>query len=63
MDNKLEPCWRKSSYSGNGGTSCVEVASTASDVRIRDTKANGTGPVLVVAPDVWRSLVMLLKAE
>ena len=36
--------WRKSSYSGNGGQSCVEVAST-DVVLVRDT-TDRTGPVL-----------------
>jgi hypothetical protein len=25
MENPLDPCWRKSTYSANGGTDCVEV--------------------------------------
>ena len=60
--------WRKSSYSGNGGTDCVEVGApaTADRVLVRDTKDCG-GPVLrrehghwikAVAPDPNASVVM-----
>ena len=30
MEDMMEPRWRKSSYSGNGGSDCVEVASNLS---------------------------------
>ncbi|MDH2428398.1 DUF397 domain-containing protein [Sphaerisporangium sp. TRM90804] len=45
--------WRKSSFSGDEGDDCVEVASNLPDVRaVRDSK-NPSGPVLVVAPGEW----------
>ena len=44
--------WRKSSYSGNGGSSCIEVASDNAVV-VRDT-TDRTGPVLRFTPDAWR---------
>jgi hypothetical protein len=37
--------WRKSSYSGNGGASCVEVAGHDGMILVRDTKDHGRGPV------------------
>jgi hypothetical protein len=52
--------WRKSSYSGGNGGSCVEVGQ-AGRVLVRDTKQAGTGPVLAFAPDAWRELVNRLK--
>jgi uncharacterized protein DUF397 len=45
--------WRKSSYSGNGGGECVEVAHQATRVLIRDTQ-DRTGPVLRFTPEAWR---------
>ncbi|MEU5690968.1 DUF397 domain-containing protein [Actinosynnema sp. NPDC020468] len=39
------PTWRKSTYSGSGQTSCVEVAHTAVTTLVRDSK-NPTGPTL-----------------
>ena len=46
--------WRKSSYSTNGGASCVEVASDISDgiVALRDSK-DRQGPALIVGADQW----------
>ena len=40
--------WRKSSYSGANGGECVEVATTADTVLVRDSK-NRTGNVLSVS--------------
>jgi hypothetical protein len=51
--------WRKSSYSGNGGSSCIEVASDGA-VIVRDTK-DRTGPALRFTPDAWRRLTKQLK--
>jgi hypothetical protein len=45
MEDKIDPRWRKSSYSGNGGGSCIEVADQAARVLVRDTQ-DRTGPVL-----------------
>ena len=50
--------WRKSSYSGDGN-SCVELASArdgaGSVVGVRDTKADGRGPVLEFRRVLFRS--------
>jgi hypothetical protein len=53
--------WRKSSYSGGNGGSCVEVADHDNRVQVRDTKANGRGPVLRFSPAAWRSFANQLK--
>jgi hypothetical protein len=52
MQTMSDP-WRKSSYSGNGGQDCVEVAGDDA-VLIRDTTQDGAGPVLRFAPAAWR---------
>jgi hypothetical protein len=49
--------WRKSSYSGNGGPTCVEVARNLPEiVAVRDSK-DAAGPVLTVAPAAWDSFI------
>lgn len=53
--------WRKSSYSGNNGGDCVEVAGNLLDVvAVRDSKDPG-GPVLVFSPGEWRTFAAGLK--
>lgn len=52
--------WRKSSYSGSQGGNCVEVANR-SGVLVRDTKQNGTGPVLRFSPIAWRMFADRVK--
>jgi Domain of unknown function (DUF397) len=53
--------WRKSSYSGQGGGNCIEVADHAHRVIVRDTKQAGTGPVLRFTPDAWRQFADRVK--
>ena len=54
--------WRKSSYSGNNGGNCVEVArNLPGAVAVRDSK-HPDGPALVVSPAAWRSFTEALKA-
>jgi Domain of unknown function (DUF397) len=45
--------WRKSSYSGDNGGACVEVAS-ADSVLVRDT-TDRSGPVMTFTADAWRA--------
>jgi hypothetical protein len=65
----VNPRWRKSSYSDNGGTACVEVGaipwrkSTYSDVLIRDTTDNGAGPVLRVTSAGWSRFTARVRAS
>jgi hypothetical protein len=44
--------WRKASYSGTSGGSCVEVADLDGSVLVRDTTDRG-GAVLSISPDAW----------
>jgi len=53
--------WRKSSYSGGQGGSCIEVASTPSLVAVRDTTQKGTGPVLRISPTDWSRFINGIK--
>ncbi|WP_036529541.1 DUF397 domain-containing protein [Nocardia sp. CNY236] len=50
--------WRKSTYSGPDGN-CVEVAFLVDGaVAVRDTKDNGRGPILTLAPGEWDAFLM-----
>ncbi|MDI3388155.1 DUF397 domain-containing protein [Streptomyces sp. B-S-A8] len=54
--------WRKSSYSGNDGGTCLEVIDThPSAVPVRDSKSPH-GPALLFAPAAWTAFVDALKA-
>jgi hypothetical protein len=52
----MESSWRKSSYSGDNGGECVEVASDAGAVLVRDTAAP-SGPELVLTAEAWRAFI------
>lgn len=54
--------WFKSSYSGNTGNNCVEVANLTAtgDVGIRDSK-NPAGPTLLVPATAWAAFVTDLR--
>ncbi|HEV2243347.1 MAG TPA: DUF397 domain-containing protein [Streptosporangiaceae bacterium] len=53
--------WRKSSYSGNDGGGCVEVAQAPAGVAVRDSK-DPDGPGLACSPQEWRAFVAGVKA-
>lgn len=60
----IDPRWRKSSYSGNGGN-CVEVGGARREangmsVFVRDTQ-DRTGPVLRFTPSTWRKFADQVK--
>jgi hypothetical protein len=52
--------WRKSSYSGANGGSCVEVAS-ADGVAVRDT-TNRDGVTLAFSAAAWAAFVTRLRS-
>jgi hypothetical protein len=52
--------WRKSSYSGGNGGSCVEVANT-DHVLVRDTTQDGNGPVLTFTTAAWEAFATKVK--
>lgn len=53
MSTTLE--WFKSSYSGDEGGQCVEVATTPATIHVRDSKVPD-GPTLDLAPASWAAL-------
>lgn len=55
------PRWTKSSYSGNQGGECVEIAALAQTVGIRDSKDVARGFVQATAPS-WTVLTEALRA-
>jgi Domain of unknown function (DUF397) len=58
----VNPGWRKSSYSDNGGAACVEAGQAPGAVLVRDTTQRGAGPVLRVTPAGWARLTAAIRA-
>ena len=56
----MNPGWRKSSHSNNGGASCIEVGGAAAGVLVRDT-ADRAGAVLAIPAGAWRALLAGLR--
>ncbi|MFD9373053.1 DUF397 domain-containing protein [Streptomyces sp. NPDC060020] len=57
--NLTDAVWRKSSYSGNTGGECVEVAAQPCAVAVRDSKNPG-GPVFMVTAAAFGAFVRSL---
>ena len=55
----MDSIWRKSSYSGDNGGECVEVA-TAGAVLVRDT-ADRRGPVLTFTAEAWLAFTATIR--
>ena len=58
---RMNPAWRKSSYSGNG-VNCVEAGNAPGVVLVRDTTQHGRGPVLRVTPADWTRLLKSVQS-
>jgi hypothetical protein len=57
----LTPGWRKSSYSGNGGSAnCVETANAPGMVLVRDT-TNRDGGTLSLTTEAWQAFTATLR--
>ena len=54
--------WRKSSFSGGGGSNCVELTDAGQAIAVRDSK-QAPGPVLVFDQHAWRQFAAKVKAE
>lgn len=54
--------WRKATASNNNGA-CVEVRLAGEDqVQVRDSKAEGCGPILGFASDAWTGFLAGIRA-
>ena len=61
MDTTDGPTWRKSTYSGGGGSECVEAgADDHGRVLVRDTK-NRSGATLWFSAQTWAVFTGALK--
>jgi 3-mercaptopyruvate sulfurtransferase SseA len=60
MEKPLDLRWRKSSYSANGGSDCVEAGHIPGAVLVRDTK-DRDGGTLAVSAAAWSAFVASLK--
>ena len=58
----MESSWRKSSYSGDNGGECVEVASASGAVLVRDTTAR-SGPARVFTAEAWRVFIATVEVS
>ena len=54
--------WRKSSYSGNSGGNCTEVATVPGAVLVRDSK-DPRGPVLAFGRKAWATFAVAVKTD
>jgi hypothetical protein len=54
--------WRKSSYSGANGGSCVETAAADGLILVRDT-TDRDGGTLSFTPDAWRAFMSSVKRD
>ncbi|MFC7929384.1 DUF397 domain-containing protein [Streptomyces cinereoruber] len=62
MNNTEALAWFKSSHSGGEGGQCIEVATGAGAVHVRDSK-DVARPALRVSHDAWAGFVGLASAE
>ena len=58
--NIISATWRKSTYSGSNGGDCIEVATLADSIAVRDSK-DRTGPVLTFSPAGWEGFISGIK--
>jgi Domain of unknown function (DUF397) len=61
MEGTRAIAWRTSSYSGNNGGDCVEVANTAPLIAVRDSK-DPDGARLAFGREAWQAFAAKLKA-
>ncbi|MFC4907443.1 DUF397 domain-containing protein [Actinomadura gamaensis] len=54
------PVWRKSSYSGENGGACIEVADFMTGVGVRDSK-DPEGPCLGVTREDFAAVAEIIK--
>jgi hypothetical protein len=54
--------WRKSSYSGSNGGTCVEIGTVGPAVAVRDSK-HPDSPLLAFAASTWKAFTDQVKAS
>ena len=54
MEHQQLTSWRTSTYTANGGDTCVEVARFVGAIAVRDSK-DPSGPRLRFSPAAWRT--------
>jgi hypothetical protein len=54
--------WRKSSFSGNGGANCVDVADDGEKIYVRNSKNPG-GATVAFTPSEWRAFISGAKNQ
>lgn len=62
MEGNRAVTWRTSSYSGNNGGNCVEVAAAAPLIAVRDSK-NPDGARLAFGREAWEAFAAKVKAD
>ena len=62
MEGNRAITWRKSSYSGNSGGNCVEVAAAAPLIAVRDSKVPD-GARLAFGREAWEAFAAKVKAD
>ena len=61
--SELPVTWQKSSYSNNGGNSCIEIGTGMPQaVPVRDSK-DPQGPALIFTTTSWTAFVEATKAD
>jgi hypothetical protein len=63
MEQQLDPRWRKSTFSGNGGEACIEAGNVPGRVLVRDTTQHGDGPVISLSPAAWHRFTASIGAN
>jgi len=54
--------WRKSSFSGNGGANCVDVADDGETIYVRNSKSP-SGAVVAFTQSEWRAFISGAKNQ
>jgi hypothetical protein len=54
--------WRKSSYSGGNGGTCVEVGTAGLAMAVRDSQ-DPEAPLLAFAAGIWKAFADRVKAD
>jgi hypothetical protein len=62
MEDQQLTLWRTSTYTANGGDTCVEVARFPGAIAVRDSK-DREGPRLRLSPAAWRTFTDRVRTD